>query len=442
MSAGAAAQGARVLERLRELPGGAEVLALAGAREDVELVGGAVRDLLLGRTPREIDLVLDGSPPSFADAAVLFARDLAPLLAGDGAEPPRVSVHERFGTAAVRWGGGRVDIAARRTESYPCPGALPEVGPGTPEQDLARRDFTVNAIAISLGGERAGAIRGVGGGGARGVGGGAAIEDLRAGVLRVLHDTSFQDDPTRLLRLGRYAARLGFAVEPHTAELAAAALADGAPASVSAARIGAELRLALSEADMPRTLLILADMGVLAALDPPMSLDAELLDDALGLLPADGRPDLLALGSLLMESAASLGRDGLLAALEGFEQPAAERAPVIDTALLAPDLSREIAHADAPSKLWDLLRRVAPEAVALAGALAERAGDAQSRAAAECWLTQTRHVRLQIGGEDLLAAGVSAGPEIGRRLGKALRRRLDGEIEAGREAELRAALER
>jgi tRNA nucleotidyltransferase (CCA-adding enzyme) len=430
VSAAAPAQGARALERLRELPGGAEVLTLAGTREDVELVGGAVRDLLLDRTPREIDLVLDGSPPSFPDAAVLFARDLAPLLAGQGQEAPQVSVHERFGTAAVRWSGGRVDIAARRTESYPHPGALPEVSPGTAEQDLQRRDFTVNAIAISLGGGRAGAVRGVG----------AAIEDLSAGVLRVLHEGSFQDDPTRLLRLARYAARLDFAVEPHTAELAAAALAKGALASVSAARIGAELRLALGEPDMPGTLRTLADIGVLAALDPPMSLDAELIEQALGMLPPDGRPDLLALGSLLIGAAVPLGNDGLLAVLERYEQPAAKRTPVIDAALLAPCLSREIGLADAPSKLWNLLRPVAVEAVALAGALAARAGDAQGRAAAESWLTQIRHVRLQIGGEDLLEAGVSAGPEIGERLGRALRRRLDGEIDAGREAELRAAL--
>jgi tRNA nucleotidyltransferase (CCA-adding enzyme) len=433
VNAAASAQGARALERLRELPGGAQVLALSALREDVELVGGAVRDLLLGRAPREIDLVLDGSPPSFADAAVLFARDLAPLLSGDGRdESPRLSVHERFGTAAVRWSGGRVDIAARRTESYPHPGALPEVSSGTPEQDLQRRDFSVNAIAISLGGGGAGAIRGVG----------EAIEDLGAGVLRVLHDRSFQDDPTRMLRLGRYAARLGFAVEPHTAGLAAAALAEGALASVSAARIGAELRLALGESDMPGTLQMLADIGVLAALNPPMSIDDELLEDALALLPLDGRPDLLALGSMLMGPAVSLGRDVLLAALERFEQPATERAHVIEAALRAPDLSREIALADAPSKLWDLLQPVAVEAVALAGALAARAGDEAARAAAERWLTEIRHVRLQIGGGDLLAAGVGAGPEIGERLGQALRRRLDGEIEAGREAELRAALGR
>ncbi|HEV7943625.1 MAG TPA: hypothetical protein VGP17_12600 [Solirubrobacteraceae bacterium] len=423
------AQGAVVLERLRELPGGPEVLELAAGREDVELVGGAVRDLLLGVAPREIDLVLDGSPPSFPDAAVLFARDLAPLLPCEDGEQPQVSVHERFGTAAVRWSGGRVDIAARRSEIYERPGALPQVRPGGPAQDLRRRDFTVNAIALALGGSEPGAMRFVE----------EALADLQAGRLRVLHDASFQDDPTRLLRLGRYAARLRFAVESHTAVLAGQALAGGVMATVSPARIGAELRLALREADLLGTLGQLAGLGVLGALDPPMRLERELLADALQLLPADGRLDLLALGSLLRPVGAPPpdADERLRAALEGFEHPAVERAPVIETALRSEALSREIALAPAPSGLLDLLRGVPVEAIALAGALA---GAGPGRAAAERWLAELRHIRLQISGDDLLAAGVQAGPEVGARLANALRRRLDGTIEPGRDAELQAAL--
>jgi tRNA nucleotidyltransferase (CCA-adding enzyme) len=421
------AQGAAVLERLRDLPGGAEVLELAGAREDVDLVGGAVRDLLLGRTPREIDLVLDGSPASFADAAVLFARDLARLLADE--REPLVSVHERFGTAAVGWSGGRVDIAARRAEEYPRPGALPEVRAGQGEQDLWRRDFTVNAIAVGLGGRRRGEIRCAH----------RAIADLEAGVLRVLHDGSFQEDPTRLMRLCRYASRLGFEVELHTAALAKGALAAGALGTVSAARVGAELRLALGEGDPLARLGALAQRGVLAALQPPMSLDAELLRRALALLPPDGRVEALALGCLLTGSAVELGRDGLLAALERLEHPGGERDAAIEAALRAPGLGRDMAGAQAPSELWDLLVGVAVEAVTLAGAWA---GEARSRQAAELWLGELRHTRLQIGGEDLLAAGLTPGPEVGERLGQALRLRLDGKIEAGREAELRAALGR
>jgi tRNA nucleotidyltransferase (CCA-adding enzyme) len=420
-------QGGEVLERLRELPGGAEVLQLAADRDDVDLVGGAVRDLLLGRTPREIDLVLDGSPASFLDAAVLFARDLAQRLAGE--QEPQVSVHERFGTAAVRWSGGRVDIAARRAEDYPQPGALPQVRPGEREQDLRRRDFTVNTIAVGLGGSRRGEISCVG----------QARADLDAGLLRVLHDRSFQEDPTRLIRLCRYAFRLGFEVEPHTAALAAGALAAGALGTVSAARIGAELRLALGEGDPVGRLRALAELGVLAELQPPMSFDAELLARALELLPMDGRPEALALGCLLMRSAAELGRDGLVVALERLEHPGGEREAVIEAALRAPSLGWEMAAAQAPSQLWDLLAGVAVEAVALAGTCA---GQARAAQAAQSWLSELRHTRLQIGGGDLLAAGLSAGPEIGERLGQALRLRLDGKIEAGREAELRAALGR
>lgn len=423
------AEGAMVLARLRELPGGPQVLELAAHRDDVELVGGAVRDLLLGLTPREIDLVLDGSPPSFPDAAVLFARDLAPLLPCEDEAQPQVSVHERFGTAAVRWDGGRVDIAARRSEHYPHPGALPQVRPGSPEQDLQRRDFAVNAIAVALGGAAPGAMRFVG----------EALADLRARRLRVLHDASFQEDPTRLLRLGRYAARLGFAVESHTAALAGQALAGGAMSTVSAARIGAELRLALHEADLLGTLDQLAGLGALGALEPPMRLERALLEDALRLLPADGRPDLLALGSLLLASGAPPPEADrrLRAALESFEHPAAERAPVIQTALRSQALSRQLALTPAPSALLDLLGGVPVEAVALAGAIA---GAGPGRDAAESWLEDLRHVRLQISGDDLLAAGLQTGPEVGERLASALRQRLDGTIEPGRDAELRAAL--
>jgi len=421
------AQGAAVLERLRELPGGAEVLELAGTREDVDLVGGAVRDLLLGRTPREIDLVLDGSPASFPDAAVLFARDLARALADE--REPQVSVHERFGTAAVGWSGGRIDIAARRVEEYPHPGALPEVRPGDREQDLRRRDFTVNAIAIGLGGRRRGEISGAH----------QAIADLDAGLLRVLHDGSFREDPTRLMRLCRYASRLGFEVEPHTAALAEGALSAGVLDTVSAARVGAELRLALGEGDPVGRLRALAQRDVLAALQPPMRLDEELLRRALALLPPDGRVEVLALGCLLVGSAVELGRDGLLAALERLEHPGGERDAAIEAALRAPGLGRDMASTHAPSQLWDLLAGVAVEAVALAAAWA---GEARACQAAELWLGELRHTRLQIGGEDLLAAGLAPGPDVGERLGRALRLRLDGKIEAGREAELRAALGR
>ena len=160
------------------------------------------------------------------DAAAL-ARRLGPAR-----------IHDRFGTSTVRLDGFTYDIARTRTETYPHPGALPEVAPGGSEARTSlRRDFTVNAIAMALGGAAPGELTPAP----------SALEDLDARLLRVFHDRSFIDDPTRLLRLARYASRLGFAVEQHTLELALAAVRSGALWTVSGPRIGAELRLAARE---------------------------------------------------------------------------------------------------------------------------------------------------------------------------------------------------
>jgi tRNA nucleotidyltransferase (CCA-adding enzyme) len=422
----AIAGGEELLSAIAAQPGGPQLLALAEQREDLALVGGAVRDLLLARAPRELDVVVARDAPG-------LARELAALLDASTA------VHERFGTAAVEWGQGRIDVAERRAESYAAPGALPQVRPGSADEDLARRDFTVNAIAVALGGAARGRLQSAE----------HALEDLRAGRLRVLHERSFSDDPTRLLRLARYRARLGFAVEPHTAELAAQALAAGALETVSRARIGAELRLALREADAVAALAELDELGVLRALasspkgDPRLRLDAELVRRALALLPADGRPDLLQIASLLLEPTDSDRGDreaSMYELLDGLEFTATERERIMRSALDAPALVGAMADARKPSQLRNALFAHTLEAVALAGALSRRGPESVAAQAAD-WLERLRHVRLAIGGDDLLQAGIAAGPQLGMRLDAALARRLDGELEAGRDAELRAALE-
>lgn len=416
----AATRGGEVLQALREQPGGPELLALAQDRDDLALVGGAVRDLLLGSAPRELDVVVAG------DAAGL-AEELAARL---GASAER---HDRFGTAALRWDGGRIDVAERRAESYPAPGALPQVRPGSGEEDLARRDFTVNAIAVALGGARKGELASAP----------HALEDLYARRLRVLHERSFIDDPTRLLRLARYRARLRFEPEPATAALAERALAAGALLTVSRARIGAELRLALGEAGAPAALASMGRLGVLAALPSGLRFDRELAERALALLPPDGRRDLLLMASLLLHLTIMPARDPeplLFGTLDELEFTAADRERTMRTALAAPSLVRTIALAATPSQLHDALSVHTPEAIALAGALAGD-GAPGAAAAARQWFERVRGVRLLINGDDLIAAGVPAGPEIGRRLAAALARKLDGELQDGREAELRAALE-
>jgi tRNA nucleotidyltransferase (CCA-adding enzyme) len=424
--------GTAVLERLRGLPGGSELLELAEAREDVELVGGAVRDLLLGNDPRELDVVVDGTAEAFADQLVSI---LDGRLAADGVRC-RIDVHERFGTACVAWDGGRIDVAGRRAESYAAPGVLPDVRAGTPEEDVRRRDFTVNAVAVALGGARRGQLRAAA----------HALEDLVAARLRVLHDDSFIDDPTRLLRLARYRARLRFEPDEHTARLAAEAIAAGALATVSHARIGAELRLALAEPDPVATLESLQQLGVLSALHEAIELDAPLARAALAVLPegSDAWPDVLLLASLLLPAHSYDTSDyetRLRVLLDGFEIPAAERERTVHSATLARRVAERLQRAHTPSQVYEIAHDVPLEAVALAGALADAEGHGDAADAARRWLYELCHVRLSIDGDDLLGAGVAAGPDVGRRLRRALSRKLDGELDGGREAELSAALE-
>ena len=206
------------MDPLRAAPGADVVLAAVAGEPGVYVVGGAVRDALRGQVPRELDLVVEGD-------AVAVARHAAERVGGT------LTVHDRFGTATVKTGDFAFDLAGARRERYARPGALPEVELGaTIAEDLARRDFTVNAMAVSLGDGAVTAWPG-------------AREDLEAGVLRVLHDRSFIDDPTRMLRLVRYAARLEFAIDPHTEALIDASRF----ATVTGDRLGNELRLALRE---------------------------------------------------------------------------------------------------------------------------------------------------------------------------------------------------
>ncbi len=415
-------------------PGGRSCWKLAAARGDIELVGGAVRDLLLGRVPRELDVVVAEDAPGLAQA-------LAERFEGS----IEVQLHERFGTALVLGDLVRIDVATRRAESYPAPGALPEVRAGTPEEDLLRRDFTINAIALALGGAgsgESGAARHEPsdlreeGGGLRGAP--HALEDLREGRLRVLHERSFLDDPTRLLRLVRYRVRLGFAVEPATATLAREAVSVGALATLSGARVGAELRLALSEPQAAAVLEAMGELGLLTAIHPRMRFEPVLAQRALALLPHDADRGALLLAVLLLALVVRADEDPRAQAralLDRLEFPQAERDLALATADAAPRLMDEIPIRARPSELYALASSVPLEAVALAGALHGNATPLAQR-----WLAETRHVQLSITGADLLAAGVPEGPEIGRRLSETLALRLNGELPNGREAELSAAL--
>ena len=369
----------------------ADASPAVAALGDAWVVGGAVRDALLGRADgRDLDVVdpVDG---------VERARDLQRRFGGV------LTVHDRFGTASLEADGWRIDVTTARAERYPRPGALPEVTVPAPlTEDLMRRDFTVNAIALRADGEL---LEFPG-----------ALDDLAARRLHVLHPTSFADDPTRLFRLARYAARLGFGVDPSTEELARAAFAAGAPETAGPARIGNEVLLLLAEEPEVaiRGLELLRSLGATG-----LDVDRELLRRAVELLP-EGHPH----APVLLAAVCGGVPDGW-----HVENPG----PVTDAASDPHALAAQMRAAERPSLLHALLRRRTPEAIALAGAHG-------AEIPARLWRDELSGVKLEIGGADLVAAGIAPGPEIGRRLDAALARKLDEAI-TGREAELEAALD-
>ncbi|MFI5037320.1 MAG: hypothetical protein ACHP93_02455, partial [Solirubrobacterales bacterium] len=248
-----------------------------------------------------------------------------------------------------------------------------------------------------------------------------------------------------LLRLARYAARLGFEVDDRTAELAEEARATGTLRTASGARLGAELRLALLEPDPVAALGELSRLGLLSALDPRLGFEESLARRALALLPEDARIDLLLLACVLLPAATAGGGEdsaqAVFGLLDELEFTAGDRDRAIRTTRLAPALLAQMADADSPSQLREAVHGAPLEAVALAGSLDGAQPPSRACTAARSWLEELRHVHLAITGDDLLSAGVPAGPEIGRRLELALRRKLDGELAEGRAAELGAAME-
>lgn len=224
------------------------------ARLPLYLVGGFVRDALLGRPSLDLDLVVEGD-------AIAFGRTLVKALGGS------LQAHKPFGTAVwtLEPGAGLptfVDLISARREHYAHPGALPEVQLSTLRDDQYRRDFTINTLALRLDGEQAGELFDPWGG----------LSDLRRGLIRVLHDGSFSDDPTRMLRAVRFAGRLGFRLEGSTSAQLRASL--GAMSRVSGERIFNELQLILHEPQRSTILLGLQRRGVLRAVEPGLSITA------------------------------------------------------------------------------------------------------------------------------------------------------------------------
>lgn len=348
-------------------------------RLELYAVGGLVRGLLLreerlGESVLDIDLAVDGDPAVFHSA-----------LEEAGVERP--TIHDRFGTASVQLRDGtRIDLVRTRSERYPSPGALPVVSPAPIEIDLQRRDFTVNAAAVALSGERVGEL----------IHPTLAIRDLERRLIRTLHTHSFRDDPTRLIRAARYASRIGGTIERRTA-------ADGRRdrghlLSLSAGRFGDAWRLLLNEADSTTALELARGLKIPQSREPRWIVPSvasrtsdspEMFWASIGLLERDPH-----VASWLPRSVGMNGRERR--ALEAGAKLRGCR--------------RSLGSMRRPSAIAELLGGFPHDALLAA----ERVWSGASGAAIARYRRRRSMVRSPISAARLMEIGVEPGPAIGR----------------------------
>ena len=363
------------------------------------LAGGRVRDLLLGQAGADFDLVVEGD-----------ALELVRVLAQE--EGDEAVVHPRFGTATYRRGDLSFDLATSRTEEYSRPGVLPDVRPGPIEEDLKRRDFTVNAMAIRLSPPDAGGLLDQFGG----------REDLEKGKIRVLHDGSFVDDPTRIMRAIRYEQRLGFQIEADTLGLISRDIHLLPAAGVD--RLRREIELFLLE-DKPELQFSRAEgLGVIGVIEPGLKLDPRMAE-----LFASARDSFKQVEPTVYLSLLLYGMEKGTAAefLDSYRFPK-DWIQAVDGALAMRDAELELVESGLrPSEVYGFFKRYGRASVEAFGIAAD---SETARSRAVDYLERLADVRPDLSGKDLMSLGVPRGPQVGEYLKRLLDARLDGLAES------------
>ena len=367
----------------------------------VYLVGGPVRDAVLDVPANDLDFVLIGDAPT-------LASDVAEELGG------QVTVHPRFGTATVEIEGDRIDIVTARKEVYPFPGSLPEVSASSLEDDLARRDFSINAMALPLSGDSPEVIDPHGG-----------LEGLAYRRVATLHPGSFTDDPSRMLRAVRYEQRLGLQISDTTLSEMQSALAGRHADAVSGDRWRQEFQKIFEEPQAFKMLIRAIGLGVLAAIHPALSDSRPLaiLAGEGGLAPSDF------LAALAMPLSAADG-EGVSSRLN---LPTDWARVVRDTIVLQGILPEITGPSVSPSKVCSALEKLDADAIAAAARLSL---DIQLASRLRRYLDVWRLVSPVLTGDDLLAMGVPPGSNVGEVLRELNSAKLDGLV--GGEDEERA----
>ena len=397
----------------------------------VYLVGGVVRDLLLKRTNWDLDLTVEGD-------GIAFARLVADRYRAG------LATFERFGTARLVMPNGiRVDIASTRRESYMRPAALPNVEPATLLEDLRRRDFTINAMAIQLNAATFGRLHDPYGG----------QRDLRARTIRVLHEGSFVDDPTRMFRAIRFTQRFGFRLESQTAQLLKAGAATDLIAQLSGPRLCNEILLLAGEVFPQRSFDWLRRLKLLRFLHP----DLRYTGPARRIVQSV--PSALAWWRTCCDGN-SVDRPlvYLMALLGGAGQPIIEA--VVTRLMLSNEQARKVRAGGQrlksvvcglgetrrlrPSEVHHLLNGLPDEALVLCLAMVKKrtAMLARVKRRIRDYVQRLRATKPALGGDDLLHMGVEPGPAVGTILGLLLEAKLDGVAKgkAGERAFVRARL--
>ena len=365
----------------------------AGLRVELYLAGGAVRDALLAVTPDNLDIVVVRPRADFAER---LAREV-------GGE---VTLRSQFGTYKLLVACDEIDVATARREDYPRPGALPIVEASSIKEDLGRRDFSINSMAVSLNRDSWGELLDLHGG----------EDDLGRCFVRVLHGDSFVDDATRILRAVRYAVRLGFRLDAGTRRLLKRDLVH--LDDIGGDRIRHELERVLSEPLASDALLMANEEGVLSAIHPglrfcrsPGLIDSQDADDI--------RAEDMTLAALLHFSRDDkMSGMGARLKMDTRWSRAVREVRAIKSGarrLAAQDLSRR--------ELFALLRDLQPAVIRGCAAAAD---DQAVRESLELYLAELRSVRPSLDGDDLLALGVPEGPLVGELLDRILAGRLEG----------------
>ncbi len=407
--------------------------ALSEDFSGVYLVGGFVRDLLLQQPNVDLDIAVEGD-------GIDFATRLAAQLGG------RVRAHPKFKTAVVllppsvlgegqawlRPGGEpfHVDVATTRTEFYDYPAALPRVEHASIRQDLFRRDFTINAMAVSLWGGDIGTVLDFFGG----------LRDLRDGVVRVLHNLSFIEDPTRIFRAVRYENRYGFRMDEQTKAFAKSCVDMHLVGDLSSVRLREELIPLLSEIDVAWTLARLFELGVAREVHPKLATGAKTAELVSQI---DGVVDEFSLGDevvswrlRLMAITRNMDHEELYMWLDKLKLRRSDSDVVREGVVVGPALVHQLTATVMSD--WDIyraLRNTSVEAIVFAIASCEAC---PARDRLRRYLGEIRQRTISVGGEELLAMGMERGPGIGQVLERIKEMRVEGLVE-GREAELLAA---